>query len=48
MPAVGFGLGLRPEQIRGPVDVAFNLQENRWRGRRSLELHLRDLRPSVA
>jgi single-stranded-DNA-specific exonuclease len=42
--AVGFGLGVRPEDIRGPVDLAFHLQENHWRGVTSLELRLRDLR----
>lgn len=42
--AVGFGLGVRPEDISGPVDLAFHLQENHWRGVTSLELRLRDLR----
>jgi len=46
--AVGFGLGLRPEDISGPVDVAFHLQENHWRGVTSLEIRLRDLRKSEA
>ena len=42
--AVGFGLGVKPEDIRGPVDVAFHLQENHWRGVTSLEIRLRDLK----
>ena len=42
--AVGFGLGVRAEDIKGPVDLAFHLQENRWRGVTNLELRLRDLR----
>jgi len=41
--AVGFGLGVRPEDINGPIDLAFHLQENHWRGVTSLELRLRDL-----
>lgn len=42
--AVGFGLGVRAEDIKGPVDLAFHLQENHWRGVTNLELRLRDLR----
>jgi single-stranded-DNA-specific exonuclease len=42
--AVGFGLGVRPEDISGPIDLAFHLQENHWRGVTSLELRIRDLR----
>ncbi|MEE2828401.1 MAG: DHHA1 domain-containing protein, partial [Myxococcota bacterium] len=46
LPAVGFGLGVQPEDLRGKVDVAFHLQENRWRGVTSLELRIRDLQSS--
>ena len=42
--AVGFGLGVRAADIKGPVDLAFHLQENHWRGVTSLELRIRDLR----
>ena len=44
--AVGFGLGVSPEDLEGPVDAVFSLQENVWRGRSSLELRLRDIRAS--
>jgi len=42
--AVGFGLGLTPEQVRGTVDVAYHLQTNFWQGLTSLEMRLRDVR----
>ncbi len=45
IPAVGFGLGLQAHQLVGPLEAAFCLSENRWRGERNLELRLRDLRP---
>lgn len=45
--AIGFGLGLDPEQLVGPLEAAFCLSENRWRGQRNLELRLRDLRPEA-
>ena len=42
--AVGFGLGVKPQDITGPIDVAFHLQENHWRGVTSLEIRLRDIK----
>lgn len=45
LQAVGFGLDLDAENLSGPLEAAFSLQENLWRGRRSLELRLRALRP---
>lgn len=43
--AIGFGLGNRrpPE---GPIEIAYCLRSEEWRGSRSLKLHLRDFRPS--
>lgn len=46
--AVGFGLGVSLDELRGPLEAAFCLQENHWRGRRSLELRLRSIRPMGA
>jgi single-stranded-DNA-specific exonuclease len=46
--AVGFGLGVTPEELDGPVDVLFALQENTWAGRTSLQLFLRDIRSAAA
>jgi len=45
--AVGFGLGVRPDELDGPVDVLFALQENTWAGRTSLQLFLRDIRSAA-
>lgn len=47
--AIGFGLADRvsPESLgAGPVDLAFQLKENEFRGRRSLQLQLKDVRPA--
>ena len=43
---IGFGLGVGPDDLSGPVDVAFSLQANHWRGVTSLELLIKDLRPA--
>ncbi len=44
--AIGFNLGKRdiPE---GPLDMAFEIKLDEYNGRRSVQLHLRDLRPSA-
>jgi single-stranded-DNA-specific exonuclease len=46
--AVGFGLGDRAGELQGGGrwDVAYELVEDRWRGRRRVEARLRDLRPA--
>lgn len=47
--AIGFGLADRvsPASLgSGPVDLAFQLKENEFRGRRSLQLQLKDVRPA--
>lgn len=45
--AVGFRLGHRAVEAAGSdLDLAFALTINEWQGKRSLELRLRDLRPS--
>jgi len=44
--AVGFGLGLSPDQLKGPVDVLFALQENTWAGRTSLQMFIKEMRLS--
>jgi single-stranded-DNA-specific exonuclease len=43
--AVGFGMADR-EIPDGPLDIAFRLKLNVFRGRENLELHLRDFRAS--
>ncbi|MGA0333397.1 MAG: single-stranded-DNA-specific exonuclease RecJ [Kiritimatiellia bacterium] len=44
--AIGFGLGDR-EQIQGPVDIAFQLRRNVFRGEARLQLMLQDIRPAI-
>lgn len=47
--AIGFGLGARADEVAGGGrwDVAYELVEDRWRGRRRLQARLRDLRPAA-
>lgn len=47
LEAIGFGLGddMPPERVgAGPVDVLFRLRTNEFRGIRSLQAHLKDVR----
>jgi single-stranded-DNA-specific exonuclease len=49
LEAIGFGMADRlddPALARGPVDVAFRLEENHWNGRARLQAKLVDLRPA--
>jgi len=46
--AVGFGLGVEPEDLDGPIDVLCSLQENTWAGRTSLQLFLKGIRPAAS
>ncbi len=42
--AIGFNMA---EKLpAGAVDVAFNLQENTWKGRTTIQLNLKDIRPA--
>ncbi len=43
---IGFGLGSIPQPSRGPLDIAYCLRMDEFRGRREMRLHLRDVRPS--
>lgn len=48
--AIGFGLGDRAEEVgseRGGWEVAYELTEDVWRGRRRLQARLRDFRPAA-
>jgi single-stranded-DNA-specific exonuclease len=44
--SIGFGLGDRPLGP-GPVDIAYQLRSEVWRGRTRHQLGLRDIRPSL-
>jgi len=47
-PAIAFGMAARRELFERPFDLLFNLAFNEWRGRNSLQLRVRDVRPAVA
>lgn len=44
LKAVGFNMADQWEDVEGPIDLAFRLRRNEWKGRSSLELHLVDFR----
>jgi single-stranded-DNA-specific exonuclease len=43
---IGFSLGDQLEAMKQAVDVVYALNENQWQGRTSLQLEIKDLRPS--
>ena len=45
--AIGFGLGDWAKQMPRRIDAAYHAEINEWGGRRSLQLHLLDIRPAV-
>jgi single-stranded-DNA-specific exonuclease len=48
LDGIGFGMGDRlAESTAGPVDVAFRLEENVWKGRARLQARVVDLRPAA-
>lgn len=42
--AIGFGLGNKLEKIKNDFDIAYTLDENEWKGVKSLQLILKDIR----
>jgi single-stranded-DNA-specific exonuclease len=46
--AIGFHMSDLQPMLGGPVDLAFCLREDNWKGRNSIQLHLRDIRPAGA
>jgi len=46
--AIGFGMGDRLEEVRQmkEMDLVFTLVQNTFRGRTSLNMHIRAIRPS--
>ena len=44
--AIGFHMSDLQPMLGGPVDLAFCLREDNWKGRNSIQLHLRDIRPA--
>ena len=49
LDGIGFGLGERAAglQVGSLIDIVFALEVNQWRGRRSLQLNVQDLRSSA-
>ncbi len=45
--AIGFGLGKSASLCDGPIDAAFHLEFDEWRGERRLQLRLRALRQAA-
>ncbi len=46
MDAIGFGLGDWAAKMPSHIDAAYHLESNEFNGRRSLQLHLLDIRPA--
>ncbi len=44
--AIGFRLGAWADRLPPRVDLAYRLELNEWRGRRSLQLNVQDIRPA--
>lgn len=45
-PAIAFGMADRLEQLQGPVDLLVTPQVNCYRGRETVQLRVRDIRPA--
>ncbi|RMF47249.1 MAG: single-stranded-DNA-specific exonuclease RecJ [Deltaproteobacteria bacterium] len=47
LAAIGFNLADRLDEANGPVDILFTPGYNRWNGRETLQLRLKDIRPAA-
>ena len=49
LPAIAFGLGNKYDLVSsgGPVDVAYSVEMNEFKGSRNLQLNIKDIRASV-
>lgn len=47
LDAIGFNLGDWAGKLPERVDIAYELEVNEWNGRRTLQLNLKDIRPSA-
>ncbi|PLX85121.1 MAG: single-stranded-DNA-specific exonuclease RecJ [Desulfuromonas sp.] len=45
LPCIAFGLADRQAELSGPIDLLFAPSLNRWRGRSSVQLKVKDWRP---
>ena len=46
LPCIAFGMGILHDQLFGPQDILFTPQRNEWRGKVSMQLQVRDIRPA--
>lgn len=46
LPCVAFGMGALQDRLSGPQDILFTPQRNEWRGKSSMQLQIRDIRPT--
>lgn len=46
LSAIAFGKGAAVNQLQGPIDLAFSIEENHFRGNTQLQLKIRDLKSS--
>jgi single-stranded-DNA-specific exonuclease len=48
LDGIGFNLGNKLDELSqaAQVDTAFTLEENNWNGKRSLQIHVKDIKPS--
>ncbi|MGE4545036.1 MAG: single-stranded-DNA-specific exonuclease RecJ [Pedobacter sp.] len=46
LPCIAFGMGALHDRLSGPQDILFTPQRNDWRGKSSLQLQVRDIRPT--
>lgn len=44
--AIGFGLGEFHDKLDTPFDIAYTIEENNYMGNKTLQLNLKDIRPS--
>jgi single-stranded-DNA-specific exonuclease len=45
--AIGFDMGHRTSELNRPLDIAFKLKPDSWRGSGSVQLVLEDMRPAA-
>jgi single-stranded-DNA-specific exonuclease len=48
-PVIGFNLAHKYQDLinGNPIDIAFVIEINRWRGQETIQLNARDIRPSI-
>jgi single-stranded-DNA-specific exonuclease len=47
LPAIAFGMGARLAEFQGEIDLLVSPQINRYNGRETVQLRVRDVRPAA-